>query len=49
MLLWVRYSSPFASREPVGEASLKLWTSDGTFLYPYDNRMYYIDTLIEKF
>ena len=25
-LLWVRCSSPFLSLEPVGEASLKLWT-----------------------
>ena len=27
----------------------KLITSDGTFLYPYDKRMWYFDTLIEKF
>ena len=26
MLLWVWCSSPFLSREPVGEASPKLWT-----------------------
>ena len=25
-LLWVRCSCAFVSREPVGEASLKLWT-----------------------
>ena len=24
-------------------------TSDGTFLYPYDNRICYFDTLIEQF
>ena len=24
-------------------------SSDGTFVYPYNNRMCYFDTLIEKF
>ena len=27
----------------------KVRNSDGTFLYPYDTRMCYFDTLIEKF
>ena len=31
------------------ESRLKLTTSDGAFLYPYDKRMCYFDTLIEKF
>ena len=27
----------------------RLLDSDGTFVYPYNNRMCYFDTLIEKF
>ena len=38
-----------ALRRNMDVVSALIVSSDGTFLYPYDNRMCYFDTLIEQF